>query len=483
MSKEQSSAGDNKASEKSDIVVQSSSQAGAGGAQSDDSNNARAVRDPRTRPVYKLSVELIDTYKYINKVYYEARAKKSQDAAASRGGTHNEGYDDQHYDYILHTDEVFANRYVLKQRIGKGSFGQVSRRPFMLQAQTEIELLSNILEKDREDENNVMLSYNLYELLKNTRFKGVSLNLIRKFSKQILKSLQFLAKPEVDIIHCDLKPENILLQNPRRSAIKLIDFGSSCYSSKRTYTYIQSRFYRSPEILLGLKYTQKIDIWSLGCVLVEMHSGEPLFGGADQMDQMCRIVAVLGMPPYSMIAKSPDSNRQIFFEKRYSPDNSHFYILKRSSRDAPSPRTLDEIVGLNTGGPFGRRKGEQGHTRENYMEFVQFISKLLIFDPDERSSAAAAMRDPYILDVVNGGQPSSSHTAKHTSDTTPSGGGSSSTEETSSMEVDAGAHAASTGSDSIAQSKISPLGGSSTGSESKADSKSQPHESKASDSK
>ena len=118
-----------------------------------------------------------------------------------------------------------------------------------------------------------MLSYNLYDLLRNTKFKGISLNLIRKFSKQILKSLSFLASPEVNVIHCDLKPENILLRHPRRSNIKLIDFGSSCYLTKRTYTYIQSRFYRSPEILLGLPYDQKIDIWSLGCVLVEMHTG------------------------------------------------------------------------------------------------------------------------------------------------------------------------------------------------------------------
>ena len=72
----------------------------------------------------------------------------------------------------------------------------------------------------------------LYELLRNTSFKGVSLNLVRKFARQLLKALAFLAKPENGIIHCDLKPENILLCNPRRSAIKLIDFGSSCQSTK-----------------------------------------------------------------------------------------------------------------------------------------------------------------------------------------------------------------------------------------------------------
>ena len=72
----------------------------------------------------------------------------------------------------------------------------------------------------------------LYELLRNTSFKGVSLNLIRKFARQLLKALAFLARPENSIIHCDLKPENILLRNPKRSAIKLIDFGSSCPSTK-----------------------------------------------------------------------------------------------------------------------------------------------------------------------------------------------------------------------------------------------------------
>ena len=69
-----------------------------------------------------------------------------------------------------------------------------------------------------------MLSLNLYELLKNTQFGGVSLNLIRKFAKQVLKALSFLARQDVDIIHCDLKPENILLRHPKKSGVKVIDF-------------------------------------------------------------------------------------------------------------------------------------------------------------------------------------------------------------------------------------------------------------------
>ena len=142
-----------------------------------------------------------------------------------------------------------------------------------------------------------LLSYNLYDLLRNTNFRGVSLNLTRKFAQQIATALLFLSWPELKIIHCDLKPENILLCNPKRSAIKIVDFGSSCQLGQRIYQYIQSRFYRSPEVLLGIPYDLAIDMWSLGCILVEMHTGEPLFSGANEVDQMNKIVEVLGLPP------------------------------------------------------------------------------------------------------------------------------------------------------------------------------------------
>ena len=75
--------------------------------------------------------------------------------------------------------------------------------------------------------------------------------------------------------------------------------------------YYYYRFYRSPEVLLCIGYDQKIDIWSLGCLLVEMHTGEPLFGGKDQLDQLFRIVTTLGMLPIDMIESSPQVTRKI----------------------------------------------------------------------------------------------------------------------------------------------------------------------------
>lgn len=85
-----------------------------------------------------------------------------------------------------------------------------------------------------------LLSYNLYDLLRNTNFRGVSLNLTRKFGQQLCIALTFLAFPELNIIHCDLKPENILLCNPKRSAIKIVDFGSSCQLNQRVGVILYS---------------------------------------------------------------------------------------------------------------------------------------------------------------------------------------------------------------------------------------------------
>lgn len=79
------------------------------------------------------------------------------------------------------------------------------------------------------------------------------------------------------------------------------------------YQYIQSRFYRSPEVLLGIQYDLAIDMWSLGCILVEMHTGEPLFSGANESDQMNKIVEVLGMPPRHLLDQG--SKVRKFFDK------------------------------------------------------------------------------------------------------------------------------------------------------------------------
>eukprot|EP00966_Prymnesium_polylepis_P289840 6695038-Prymnesium_polylepis.1 len=222
-----------------------------------------------------------------------------------------------------------------------------------------------------------MLSYNLYDLLRHTNFKGVSLNLVRKFGKQIMKALCFLQLRDVSVIHCDLKPENILLRHPKRSAIKLIDFGSSCRDGQTVYSYIQSRFYRSPEVLLGCSYSCAIDMWSLGCILVEMHTGEPLFSGQDEADQIVKIYELLGTPPAHMIQAGTKGLKH--FRKS---DETSAYVL-RHPRNC-KPRSLNDVLGVETGGPDGRRLGEPGHSVTDYLKLKDLIMKMLKYDPAER---------------------------------------------------------------------------------------------------
>ena len=77
------------------------------------------------------------------------------------------------------------------------------------------------------------------------------------------------------------------------------------------YTYIQSRFYRSPEVILGLPYSMPIDMWSLGCILAELYTGYPLYPGENEVEQLACIMEVLGLPPASVLDQA--TRRRLFF--------------------------------------------------------------------------------------------------------------------------------------------------------------------------
>lgn len=96
-------------------------------------------------------------------------------------------------------------------------------------------------------------------------------NFVQSITIQCLEALNFLHG--LGLIHCDLKPENILIKSYSRCEIKVIDLGSSCFETDHLCSYVQSRSYRAPEVILGLPYDKKIDIWSLGCILAELCTG------------------------------------------------------------------------------------------------------------------------------------------------------------------------------------------------------------------
>ena len=141
-----------------------------------------------------------------------------------------------------------------------------------------------------------LLDVNLYRYMQEIpNFKGMDRGMFKSVTLQMLQSLGFLR--EVGIIHCDLKPENILFTDSTKKNIKLIDFGSSCMNYKQGFSYVQSRYYRAPEIVLGLPYNQAADMWSFGCILIELKKGVPLFPALDESELMEMFLMIIGSPP------------------------------------------------------------------------------------------------------------------------------------------------------------------------------------------
>lgn len=319
------------------------------------------------------------------------------------GAPQNGGYDDENGSYHKVMHDHVAFRYEILEVIGKGSFGQVIRaldhktgqqvaikiirnkKRFHHQALVEIRILDHLRRRDKDSLHNVihmldyfyfrshlcisfeLLSLNLYELIKKNNYQGFSLNLIRRFAYSLIQCLRLLRRE--NIIHCDLKPENVLLKHRGSSSIKVIDFGSSCYTHQRIYTYIQSRFYRSPEVILGLPYGPPIDMWSFGCILAELYTGYPIFPGENEIEQLACIMEVLDVPPDNVVGHA--SRKRLFFDSKGNP---RCITNSKGRKRRPGSKDLTSI--LKNCDPV----------------FVNFVSRCLEWDPNKRMTPDEAHR-------------------------------------------------------------------------------------------
>ncbi|CAK7270346.1 U4/U6 small nuclear ribonucleoprotein prp4 [Sporothrix epigloea] len=256
-------------------------------------------------------------------------------AAAANAGGILEGDDIQGY-YKIRRGEVLDDRYQIQSSLGKGMFSGVARawdittperREVAIKIMrnndalrkggyTEIAILRKLNESDPENRKHIVrfersfefrghlcmafenLSMNLREVLKKFGNNvGINLQGVRVYAYQIFVALAHMRR--CSIIHADLKPDNILV-NGNRSTLKICDLGTAIDRSDAATAHMQitpylvSRFYRAPEIVLGMPYDYAVDMWSIGCTLYELYTGKILFTGESNNQMLRAIMEIRG---------------------------------------------------------------------------------------------------------------------------------------------------------------------------------------------
>lgn len=368
-------------------------------------------------------------------------------------------------DMVLEPGNVVAGQYLVESELGSAAFSTAYRcidlssddndgheevclkvikntKDFFDQSLDEIKILELLRQTGKCDENYIirmktffyhrehlvivteLLRQNLFEfgkfILDNNEEPYFTVPRLAYITRQCLMALRFVHS--LGLVHSDVKPENILLGSYSRAQIKLIDFGSSCYMTDRQSSYIQSRSYRAPEVVLGLPYDGKIDVWSLGCVVAEMYTGDVTFQNDSIVSMLSRIEAICGSFPRHMIAQGRQSGR--FFTKSgllyEAVDDSDQEVQKNppgpadddSDSDADSPVQFDIFQPKYT--RLSSRLGFHADLMDGYGEdmystvgtktdrqikqmFTDFVAKLLTIDPDGRPTADEALRHPWML--------------------------------------------------------------------------------------
>jgi len=224
---------------------------------------------------------------------------------------------------------------------------------------------------------------------------GLDINDVRVIAFKILKALYHLKSN--GIIHADLKPDNMLV-NQDRDDVKVADLGSAMMVADIIETPILcSRYYRAPEIILGLKYDCGIDMFSFGCCLYECATCETLFKSRDNNDHLRMIMEYSGMFPKKMLAKGKYSAEHFdenfnFLEKRFDPVTKK-EILQPRLVTKPSKGIFQEL--LDCFFP------EEERDKELVRHLADLIDKCLVPDPQKRITPDEALLHPLFSSQYN----------------------------------------------------------------------------------
>ncbi|KAJ9141596.1 hypothetical protein P3X46_032111 [Hevea brasiliensis] len=319
--------------------------------------------------------------------------------------------EDKNFHVVLNS--VIAGRYHVTEYLGSAAFSKAiqahdlhtgmdvcvkiikNNKDFFDQSLDEIKLLKYVNKHDPADKYHILRLYdyfyyrehllivcellkaNLYEFHKFNRESGgevyFTMPRLQSITIQCLEALQFLHG--LRLIHCDLKPENILVKSYSRCEVKVIDLGSSCFETDHLCSYVQSRSYRAPEVILGLSYDKKIDIWSLGCILAELCTGNVLFQNDSPATLLARVIGIIGPIDQIMLAKGRDTYK--YFTKNH--------MLYERNQDT---NRLEYLIPKKTSLRHRLPMGDQG--------FVDFVAHLLEINPKKRPSASEALKHPWL---------------------------------------------------------------------------------------
>nr|XP_040140466.1 homeodomain-interacting protein kinase 3 isoform X4 [Ictidomys tridecemlineatus] len=345
-------------------------------------------------------------------------------------------------DYQLVQHEVLCsmkNTYEVLDFLGRGTFGQVvkcwkrgtneivaikilkNHPSYARQGQIEVSILARLSTENADEYNFVrayecfqhrnhtclvfeMLEQNLYDFLKQNKFSPLPLKVIRPILQQVATALKKLKS--LGLIHADLKPENIMLVDPIRQPykVKVIDFGSASHVSKTVCsTYLQSRYYRAPEIILGLPFCEAIDMWSLGCVIAELFLGWPLYPGALEYDQIRYISQTQGLPGEQLLNVGTKSTR--FFCRETDMSHSGWRLKTLEEHEAETGmkskearkyifNSLDDIAHVNT--VMDLEGSDLLAEKADRREFVSLLKKMLLIDADLRITPVETLNHPFV---------------------------------------------------------------------------------------